>query len=64
MGSDTYNLRLSQKRAEAVKAWLVKKGIPAERMRAIGKGKSYQYDNRTEKGRYLNRRMDFRFHTE
>lgn len=64
VGSDTYNLRLSQKRAEAVKAWLVKKGIPAERMRAIGKGKSYRYDNRTEKGRYLNRRMDFRFYTE
>lgn len=38
--------------------------IPAERMNAIGKGKSYQYDNRTEEGRYLNRRMDFRFHTE
>lgn len=64
VGSDTYNLRLSRKRAEAVKAWLVKKGIPAKRMRAIGKGKSYQYDNRTEEGRYLNRRMDFRFHTE
>lgn len=64
MGSDAYNLRLSQKRAEAVRKWLVKKGIPAERMTAVGKGKSYKYDNRTEKGRYLNRRMDFRFHTD
>ena len=63
-GSDTYNRRLSQKRAEAVKEWLEKKGIPAERMKAVGKGKSYRYDNRTKEGRYLNRRMDFRFHTE
>lgn len=64
MGSDTYNKRLSQKRAEAVKKWLEKKGIPTSRMKATGKGKSYRYDNRTEKGRYLNRRMDFRFYTE
>lgn len=64
MGSDAYNMRLSQNRAESVKAWLIKHGIPAERMKAVGKGKSYLYDNRTKEGRYLNRRMDFRFYTD
>ena len=40
IGSVRYNLKLSQRRAEAVKAYLVGKGIPANRIHTEGKGKS------------------------
>ena len=39
IGSDSYNMKLSQRRAEAVKAHLVSKGIPANRIHTEGKGK-------------------------
>jgi len=39
-GSDRYDLRLSQRRAEAVKAYLVSKGVPAGRIYSEGKGKT------------------------
>lgn len=38
IGSDAYNMKLSVRRAEAVKAYLASKGIPANRIRAEGKG--------------------------
>ena len=38
VGSKKYNLRLSQKRAEAVKQLLIEKGVPATRIIAIGMG--------------------------
>jgi OOP family OmpA-OmpF porin len=40
IGSKAYNLKLSQRRAETVKAYLVSKGIPANRILAEGKGKA------------------------
>lgn len=40
IGTDEYNQKLSERRANAVKAYLVKQGIAAERMRASGKGES------------------------
>ncbi len=58
IGSDAYNQKLSQNRANSVKDYLVKRGVPASRMHAIGCGKSFKYDNKTEEGRYLNRRTD------
>ncbi|SBV95244.1 OmpA/MotB domain protein [uncultured delta proteobacterium] len=59
IGSDEYNMGLSQRRANAVKNYLAKKGIPAASMTAVGYGESQpKFDNRTEEGRRLNRRAE------
>jgi OOP family OmpA-OmpF porin len=58
-GSDAYNHKLSLRRAQAVKAFLVSKGIPAARIFAEGKGEHDPItDNRTREGRAKNRRVD------
>jgi OOP family OmpA-OmpF porin len=61
IGSDAYNKKLSQNRANAVKAYLVEQGVAASSINAVGMGKSFKFDNATEEGRYLNRRVEFIF---
>lgn len=57
-GSEDYNLRLSQQRAEAVKNALVIRGIDPARIETIGLGESSPIaDNTTEVGRQMNRRV-------
>ncbi len=59
VGSDAYNQRLSVKRSEAVKAYLVSKGIEANRVYTEGKGeKQPAADNKTAAGRAKNRRVE------
>ena len=56
-GSDAYNLKLSNKRAAAVKAYLVSNGIDAKRLNTVGYGETnLSGDNNTAKGRAESRR--------
>ena len=60
-GDDTMNLDLSKARAEAVKAYLIEKGIDAGRLVAIGYGETKPTaSNDTRAGRAENRRIEFR----
>jgi OOP family OmpA-OmpF porin len=62
VGSDAYNQRLSERRAAAVKEYLVSKGIPASKITTIGKGESQPVaTNKTAEGRQKNRRVDIEF---
>jgi OOP family OmpA-OmpF porin len=59
VGSDAYNQKLSVKRAEAVKAYLVTKGIEKNRVYTEGKGEKQPVaDNKTGEGRAKNRRVE------
>lgn len=59
VGGAEHNRRLSEARARAVVAWLVARGVPAERLRAAGFGPDRPLaDNGTDNGRALNRRVE------
>jgi OOP family OmpA-OmpF porin len=59
VGSDAYNQALSIKRSEAVKAYLVTKGIEKSRVYTEGKGEKQPVaDNKTKEGRTKNRRVE------
>lgn len=59
VGSDAYNQKLSVRRAEAVKAYLISKGIERNRIYTEGKGEKQPVaDNRTAEGRAKNRRVE------
>jgi len=59
VGSDAYNQKLSLHRAEAVKAYLVSKGVEPSRIFTEGKGEKQPVaENKTADGRAKNRRVD------
>lgn len=59
-GDRTYNMDLSARRAEAVRAYLIEHGIEADRIQTRGAGPDEPIDtNRTAKGRARNRRIEF-----
>ncbi len=59
-GSNSYNLELSQDRADSVRDYLVSQGVARERLNAIGYGEERPIaDNETAEGRALNRRVEF-----
>jgi OmpA-OmpF porin, OOP family len=59
IGSDAYNQRLSIRRSEAVKSYLVGKGVEKNRVYTEGKGEKQPVaDNRTAEGRAKNRRVE------
>ena len=58
VGTDAYNQKLSIRRAESVKKYLVSQGIEAKRIYVEGKGESQPVaDNKTAEGRAKNRRV-------
>lgn len=61
VGNDAANLKLSQDRVNAVRDYLVARGVESKRMKPIGKGeKAPKATNATEEGRQINRRVEFK----
>jgi OOP family OmpA-OmpF porin len=59
IGSDAYNQKLSVRRAESVKAYLVSKGVEPNRIYTEGKGEKQPVaSNKTKEGRQKNRRVE------
>ena len=59
VGTDAYNLKLSQRRADSVRQALVQQGVSAGRVDAVGHGKADPVaTNATDEGRALNRRVE------
>jgi OOP family OmpA-OmpF porin len=59
VGTDSYNQRLSIRRSEAVKSYLVSKGVEKNRVYTEGKGEKQPVaDNKTAEGRAKNRRVE------
>jgi OOP family OmpA-OmpF porin len=60
LGSEAYNMGLSERRAAAVVEYLVANGITRDRLTSVGMGENAPTaDNNTEEGRARNRRVDF-----
>lgn len=59
VGGETYNQRLSEKRAQSVRGYFVERGIEPRRIGAVGRGESMpRADNDTAHGRQRNRRIE------
>ena len=64
-GKAEVNKKISDQRAKAVMKYLVDKGVPAERMSAVGYGQDQPIaDNKTAAGRQKNRRVEFKISFE
>lgn len=64
-GSDAYNEALSERRANAVAVALETRGIPADQVQPVGRGKGYPVaSNDTPEGRQQNRRVEIVFSDE
>ncbi len=60
IGSDKYNDKLSQRRAETVKKYLIAKGVNASRLTTVGKGKrELLFNEKDAVSRFYNRRVEF-----
>jgi len=60
VGSNSSNQKLSQRRTDSVKGWFVSKGIPADRITAVGYGEEKpRVANDTAENKRLNRRIEF-----
>jgi OOP family OmpA-OmpF porin len=60
-GSDQYNLKLSQRRAEAVREYLIRQGVSPDQLTARGYGETQpKASNDTDEGRAENRRVDMK----
>ena len=61
VGSDAYNQKLSERRTNSVKDFVVKKGVDASRISGQGFGESKPIaDNKTKEGRAKNRRVEIK----
>ena len=61
IGNPAYNLSLSQKRADAVKKYLIGRGIDSSRLRAVGLGQEKPIaENKTKEGQARNRRVELK----
>ncbi|PIS47449.1 MAG: hypothetical protein COT17_03415 [Elusimicrobia bacterium CG08_land_8_20_14_0_20_51_18] len=64
VGGDAYNKKLSLMRADAIKTYLVRRGIHPDSVRIYGYGESVPVlAEKTEEARALNRRVEFRITT-
>jgi len=64
-GSEGYNKKLSQKRAEAVVQKLIRKGLRSDKIKARGYGEANPLsENSSRKGQALNRRIEFKYISE
>ena len=62
IGTDAYNQKLSERRANSVKEYMVSKGVPATKITTLGKGETQPVaTNKTKEGRAKNRRVDIEF---
>jgi outer membrane protein OmpA-like peptidoglycan-associated protein len=60
-GDETYNQRLSERRAKEARLYLIARGVEEDRVTAKGYGElNPKYDNSTEQGRQLNRRVEIK----
>jgi outer membrane protein OmpA-like peptidoglycan-associated protein len=59
VGSDAYNMELSQRRADSARSFLMQMGVPGQRIRTSGRGESEPVaSNESEAGRQQNRRVE------